>query len=94
MVADDLRALALALPLRLVRHPPGSQPRYRAMRPTVIVDKIGRSTPSSSGYDRGSAGSFALVAPLWAVPYMPAATIGWYWLRRIRRVSGRRGRQA
>ena len=32
-----------------------------------------------------AAGSVALLAPLWALPYVPAAAIGWYWLRRVRR---------
>jgi hypothetical protein len=28
-----------------------------------------------------------LLAPLWALPYVPAAFVGWLWLRRIRRRS-------
>jgi len=33
----------------------------------------------------GSRGSAALLAPLWAVPYIPAAIGAWMWLRWIRR---------
>jgi O-antigen/teichoic acid export membrane protein len=31
------------------------------------------------------AGSAALLAPLWALPYVPAACVVWLWFRRIRR---------
>ena len=86
-VADALRALALALPFAALSDTLlGAARGYRAMKPTVIVDKIGRSTAQLVGVTVAiSAGSIALLAPLWALPYVPAAAIGWYWLRRVRR---------
>lgn len=87
MVADSLRALALALPFAALADTLlGASRGYRQMRPTVIVDKIGRSTGQLIGVLIAiSVGSVALMAPLWAVPYLPAAAVGWYWLRRVRR---------
>jgi O-antigen/teichoic acid export membrane protein len=87
MVADALRALALALPFAAMSDTLlGAARGYRAMKPTVVVDKIGRSTAQLIGITIAiSAGSVALLAPLWALPYVPAAAIGWYWLRRVRR---------
>jgi O-antigen/teichoic acid export membrane protein len=86
-VADALRALALALPFAALADTLlGAARGYRAMKPTVVVDKIGRSTVQLIGIMIAiAAGSVALLAPLWALPYVPAAAIGWYWLRRVRR---------
>jgi O-antigen/teichoic acid export membrane protein len=86
-VADALRALALALPFAALSDTLlGAARGYRAMKPTVVVDKIGRSTAQLIGVTIAiTAGSVALLAPLWALPYVPAAAIGWYWLRRVRR---------
>ena len=87
MVADALRALALALPFAAMADTLlGAARGYRAMKPTVVVDKIGRSTAQLIGVTIAIvAGSVALLAPLWALPYLPAAALGWYWLRRVRR---------
>ena len=87
MVADALRALALALPFAALSDTLlGAARGYRAMKPTVVVDKIGRSTAQLIGITIAiAAGSVALLAPLWALPYVPAAALGWYWLRRVRR---------
>ncbi len=87
MVADALRALALALPFAAMSDTLlGAARGYRAMKPTVVVDKIGRSTAQLIGVTIAiAAGSVALLAPLWALPYVPAAALGWYWLRRVRR---------
>lgn len=87
LVANSLRALALALPFAALSDTLlGASRGYREMRPTVVVDKIGRSSAQLIGVLIAiSAGSIALLAPLWAVPYVPAAALGWYWLRRIRR---------
>jgi O-antigen/teichoic acid export membrane protein len=87
MVADALRALAVALPFAALSDTLlGASRGYRVMRPTVVIDKIGRASGQLIGVLIAiSVGSFALVAPLWAVSYIPAAAIGWYWLRRIRR---------
>ena len=93
MVADALRALAVALPFAALSDTLlGASRGYRVMRPTVIIDKIGRAAAQLIGVLIAvSVGSFALVAPLWAVAYIPAATIGWFWLRRIRRRQRPRG---
>jgi O-antigen/teichoic acid export membrane protein len=86
-VTDALRALALALPFAALADTLlGAARGYRAMKPTVVVDKIGRSTAQLVAVTIAiTAGSVALLAPLWALPYMPAAAIAWYWLRRVRR---------
>jgi O-antigen/teichoic acid export membrane protein len=87
MVADALRALALALPCAALADTLlGAARGYRDMRPTVVVDKIGRSSGQLIAVLIAvSAGSAALLAPLWAIPYLFSAAAGWYWLRRIRR---------
>jgi O-antigen/teichoic acid export membrane protein len=86
-VADALRALAVALPFAALSDTLlGATRGYRVMRPTVVIDKIGRASVQLIGVLIAiSAGGFALLAPLWAVAYIPAAVLGWYWLRRIRR---------
>src|SRR5262249_11892687 len=56
------------------------------MRPTVVVDKIGRSVVQLAGIAIAVlAGSAALLAPLWALPYVPAAAVAWLWVRPVRR---------
>ncbi|HEX5297682.1 MAG TPA: polysaccharide biosynthesis C-terminal domain-containing protein, partial [Streptosporangiaceae bacterium] len=86
-VADALRALGLALPFAaLLDTLIGAGRGYRDMRPTVVVDNLGRYTGQLLGVLVAVAvGSAALLAPLWAVPYVPAAFVAWLWLRRIRR---------
>ncbi len=87
ILANALRALALALPFAALSDTLlGASRGYRVMRPTVVVDKIGRASAQLIGVLIAiSAGSIVLLAPLWALPYVPAAIIGWYWLRRIQR---------
>jgi O-antigen/teichoic acid export membrane protein len=82
-----LRSLALALPFAaLLDTLLGASRGYRAMRPTVVVDRLGRSALQLIGVSIAIvAGANALLAPLWALPYLPAAVIAWLWLRRIRR---------
>jgi O-antigen/teichoic acid export membrane protein len=86
-VAQSLRALALTLPFAaLLDTYLGVGRGYRDMWPTVAVDKIGRSTVQLAGIAVAAlAGSAALLAPLWALPYVPAAAVAWLWIRRIRR---------
>ena len=86
-VAAELRALAVALPFAAILDTLlGASRGYRAMGPTAIVDRIGRPLLQLVGVGAVAiAGSAALVAPLWALPYIPAAFIAWWWLRRIRR---------
>ena len=58
------------------------------MLPTVLVDRIGRSSLQLAGVAAAILlGGSALVAPLWALPYVPACIISWWWLRHIRRRS-------
>jgi len=86
-VAQTLRALALTLPFAaLLDTYLGVSRGYRDMRPTVVIDKIGRSAAQLIGIAIAvAAGSAALLAPLWALPYVPAAAIAWLWARRIQR---------
>src|SRR5262249_5758525 len=69
-VAQSLRALALTLPFAaLLDTYLGVGRGYRDMRPTVVVDKIGRSVVQLAGIAIAVlAGSAALLAPLWALP--------------------------
>ncbi len=87
MVAGALRALAVALPFAALSDTLlGASRGYRVMRPTVVVNKIGRAGGQLIGVLIAiSVGSFALLAPLWAVSYFAAAAVAGYWLRRIRR---------
>jgi len=93
-VANALRALALALPFAtLLDTFLGASRGYRDMRPTVLVDRIGRTVIQCLAVTAAAAaGSAALLAPLWALPYLPAAAVAWLWLRRIRRKRVRRRR--
>jgi O-antigen/teichoic acid export membrane protein len=86
-VTDELRALALALPMAaLLNTIIGAARGYHDMRPTVVVDDLGRCVGQFLGVLAAVAlGSAALIAPLWAVPYVPASIVAWLWLRRIRR---------
>ena len=64
----------------------GASRGYRDMMPTVLVDRIGRSTLQLAGVATAILlGGGALLAPLWALPYVPAGIVSWWWLRRIRR---------
>jgi O-antigen/teichoic acid export membrane protein len=87
MVTDTLRAFGLMLPLAaLLDGILGATRGYRDMRPTVVVDNFGRSGGQLLGVLVAVVtGSTALLAPLWAAPYVPAAIVAWLWLRRIRR---------
>jgi O-antigen/teichoic acid export membrane protein len=86
-VASALRALALTLPFAaLLDTFLGASRGYRDMRSTVVVDKVGRSAGQLLGILVAVAtGSAAFLAPLWALPYVPAAAVAWLWLRRTRR---------
>lgn len=86
-VAQALRALGIALPFAaLLDLYLGASRGYRDMRPTVVVDKLSRSMAQLLGIAIATtAGSTALLAPLWALPYIPAAAVAWLWLRRVRR---------
>jgi O-antigen/teichoic acid export membrane protein len=86
-VARALRALALTLPFAtLLDTFLGASRGYRNMWPTVLIDRTARSSAQLIGIAVAAvAGSAALLAPLWALPYVPAGTAAWLWLRRIQR---------
>jgi O-antigen/teichoic acid export membrane protein len=86
-VATALRALAITLPFAAMLDTLlGASRGYRDMRPSVVIDKLARSVAQLAGVAIAvAAGSAALLAPLWAVPYIPAAAAAWIWLRRVRR---------
>ena len=88
-MATALRALAVTLPFAaLLDTFLGASRGFRAMGPTNATDRIGRSLLQLAGIGvAAAAGNAALLAPLWALPYVPAAFVGWLWLRRIRRRS-------
>jgi O-antigen/teichoic acid export membrane protein len=85
-VAAMLRALAIALPFAAVLDTIlGATRGYRDMRPTLVIYQLARSLGQLAGVAVAvAAGSIALLAPLWALPYAPAAAAAWIWLRRIR----------
>ena len=89
-VAAELRALAVALPFAAMLDTVlGASRGYRAMGPTVVVDRISRPILQLAGIGAAAAtGSAALLAPLWALPYVPAACAVWLWFRRIKRRPG------
>jgi O-antigen/teichoic acid export membrane protein len=86
-LTEALRALALSLVFAaLLDTYLGASRGYRDMRSTVMVDKIGRSTAQMLGILVAVvAGSAGLMAPLWALPYVPAAAAAWLLLRRTQR---------
>jgi O-antigen/teichoic acid export membrane protein len=86
-VATALRALAITLPFAAVLDTLlGASRGYRDMRPTVVINQLTRSVAQLIGVAVAvAAGSVALLAPLWALPYIPAAAAAWLWLRWIRR---------
>jgi O-antigen/teichoic acid export membrane protein len=89
-VAAELRALAIALPFAAMLDTLlGASRGYRAMGPTVMVDRITRPVLQLAGTGvAAAAGSAALLAPVWALPYVPAAFVVWLWFRRIQVRSG------
>jgi O-antigen/teichoic acid export membrane protein len=64
----------------------GATRGYHDMRATVVVDRVGVSTTQLLAVLVAVAtGAAAFLAPLWALPYLPASVIAWFWLRRIQR---------
>jgi O-antigen/teichoic acid export membrane protein len=86
-----LRALAVALPFAALTDTfLGASRGYRNMLPTVTVDRIGRNALQLGGVlAAAAAGSAALLAPLWAAAYLPAAAVAALWLIQIRHSPGK-----
>ncbi len=92
-LAAALRALAVTLPFAAIMDTLlGATRGYRDMRPSVAINQISRSLVQLAGVAiAATAAQAALLAPLWAVPYLPAAAAAWIWLLRIRRHAAERG---
>ena len=86
-VARTLRVLAAALPFAALADTMlGTARGYHEMRPTVVVDRICRPSFQLLGVAAAAvAGTSALLAPLWALPYLPATITSIIWLRQITR---------
>jgi O-antigen/teichoic acid export membrane protein len=95
-VAAGLRALAATVPFAaLLDTYLGASRGYRNMQPTVVVDRIGRSGLQLIGVlIAGLAGSSALLAPLWSLPYIPACALAWIWFHRVKHRAHRLAAQA
>ena len=91
--ADALRGLAVAVPFAVqIDMALGAARGYRDMTATVWIDRIGTTVGQLLGVAVAAAlGSVALLAPLWAVPYVPLSVLAWLWLRRIRRRATAKG---
>lgn len=89
VVTGALRALGIALPFGAILDTLlGASRGYRDMRPSVFIDRLGRSALQLLGVSAAVAvGAASLLAPLWALPYLPAAGVAWLWFRRVRRRS-------
>lgn len=90
-VADALRALALALPFAALLDTLLAGTRgFRDMRPTVAIDRTARCCfQLLAALVAAALGASALLAPLWALAYIPSAVAAWILLRRIERRSRR-----
>jgi O-antigen/teichoic acid export membrane protein len=91
-VAAALRTLAIALPFAALTDTLlGASRGYHEMRPTVMIDRIGRSGLQTIGVIAAAlTGISALLAPAWALPYVGACIVATFWLRRIMRAQQRR----
>ena len=87
IITVALRGLALLVPFAALESALlGASRGYRDMRPTVVIDRMGVTIAQLLVVlAAAGTGSVALLAPLWALPYLPAALVAWLWLRRIRR---------
>jgi O-antigen/teichoic acid export membrane protein len=93
LMTSALRVLAVALPFgALLDTLLGASRGYRDMRPSVVIDRLGRSALQVIGVGVAvAAGSASLLAPLWVLPYVPAAALAWLAFRRVRHRAARRG---
>ncbi|WP_233515084.1 polysaccharide biosynthesis C-terminal domain-containing protein [Marinitenerispora sediminis] len=80
-----LRLLAVFLPFAVATDAVLAAARgFHDMRGTVLLDKVARPL-AQLGLLAGVAASGAagLLAVAWAGPYLPAAVLAWFWLRRV-----------
>jgi O-antigen/teichoic acid export membrane protein len=86
-LAEALRALAVTVPAAaLLVGYLGASRGYSDMRPTNVVGQLGLSGAQLAGVAVAAAlGSSALLAPLWAFPFIPATVAAALWLRHIQR---------
>ncbi len=89
-----LRALAVFLPLQALTDALLTATRgYRAMRPTVLLDRVLRSglqlvlVGAAGVVALWSAGSLPVLAVAWAVPYLPVTLLAAYALRKLHRAG-------
>jgi O-antigen/teichoic acid export membrane protein len=87
IVTNALRGLGVLVPFGAMETVLlGISRGYRQMMPTVIVDRIGVNVGALIVVLAAMAGGItAFLAPLWALPYVPAVAVAWIWTRRIRR---------
>ena len=90
-VAQALRALAIMIPFSaLLNAYLGASRGYGDMRPSVMIGQVGLTISRVVGILAAVVlGAAALLAPLWALPNLPAALIAWLWGRRIGRNRAR-----
>jgi O-antigen/teichoic acid export membrane protein len=87
VIEAALRGLALLVPFAALENTfLGATRGYREMQPTVMIDRVGVSIAQLLAVLAvAGAGAAAFLAPLWALPYLPATVAAWLWLRRIYR---------
>jgi O-antigen/teichoic acid export membrane protein len=85
VVASALRVLAIGLPFAALTDTLlGAARGYHEMRPTVFIDRIGRTGLQTAGVVVAAmAGASAFLAPAWALPYIGACVLATFWMRRI-----------
>lgn len=93
LVGPFLRVLALFIPAAALSDVLLAGTRgFRAMRPTVVVDRIARqSSQLLLVLAVAFFGSVTWLAAAWALPYLPAVLASGWWLRRLLRQSGPAG---
>nr|WP_246422269.1 polysaccharide biosynthesis C-terminal domain-containing protein [Nocardiopsis mwathae] len=86
-----VRILAVFLPFAVFTDAALASTRaFHDMRATALVDRVGRPM-AQLALIGGVAltGSAGLLTVAWAGPYLPAAAVAWFWLRRILRADAR-----
>ncbi len=87
--ADYVRVLAVVLPFAVVTDTLLAATRaFHDMRPTVALEKVGRPLAQVGLVAAVAAtGGAGLLAAAWAGPYLPAALLALFWLRRVLRAA-------